>query len=321
MTIEELIQKAAQQQATDIHFCPTGNSYKVLIRIASKLQLLSIEKDTQNLINRLKVLADLDLSETRRSQEGQLHMQLNNELYFIRVSIVTTNKGEKVALRLLQQKNILPLEKLGLPIKLQQSLIQTIKQKHGLIIVCGATGAGKTTTLYACLDALDNGEKSIFTIEDPIEYEVENFFQCQPAPAIGLTAIQLLKTFLRQDPDIILIGELRDADTAQLAINAALTGHMVFTTLHSNSAIDAIHRLHAWNIDFFALRSALKMTLHQTMQFQQQTIQPTFQAIVPAWSQNQPPVSYEDMFNNKNIWQTFDNAANDSLPMINNKCN
>ncbi|TBR38150.1 protein transporter HofB [Marinomonas agarivorans] len=305
MTIEDILQQAIQHNATDVHFCPSNLGYKVLIRIAGKLQPLTLEQDSYSLINRLKILADLDLSETRRNQEGQLQLKLNSSLYFIRVSIINTNKGEKVALRLLEQKNILPLHKLGLPTALQQCLEQTMTQQHGLILVCGATGAGKTTTLYACLEALNNGEKAIFTIEDPIEYEVDNFFQCQPAPAIGLTTIQLLKAFLRQDPDIILIGELRDAQTAQLAVNAALTGHMVFATLHSNSALSAIHRLQAWDVDFLALRSALCLILHQVMAFQEQTAKPKFQAIVPSWSEDQPPLSYQQVLDKKSMWHYF----------------
>lgn len=302
MIIEEILQKAANKNATDIHLCPEKSRYKILVRVAGKLELLGIEQDANNLINRLKILSDLDLSETRRSQEGQLQLNLGQHLYFIRVSIVATNKGEKVALRLLRQKSAFTLTDLRLPATLHQAVNNTLQQKHGLMLVCGATGAGKTTTLYACLDELNTGEKAIFTIEDPIEYEVDNFFQCEPSPAINLTPTQLLKTFLRQDPDIILVGELRDAQTAQLAVTAALTGHMVFATLHSNSTLDAIHRLRSWNVDFFALRSALKMVLHQTMTFKKQKATPAFQGMTPAWSEKNNPIDYEQLFKERTLW-------------------
>jgi len=305
MIIEEILQQAIDKKATDVHLCPYENNYKILIRIAGKLKLLCVENNVSNLVNRLKVMADLDLSETRRNQEGQLKIQINNQLYFIRISIVSTNRGEKIALRLLQQKNAFTLAELNLPHRLSTAIDQTIHQDHGLMLVCGATGAGKTTTLYACLDALNNGEKAIFTIEDPIEYEIDEFFQCEPTPAINLTSSQLLKTFLRQDPDIILVGELRDAETAQLAVVAALTGHMVFATLHSNSAIDAIHRLYAWQIDFFALCSALKMVLHQKMIFDQDQAKPHFTAIMPAWAQSNKPTHYQQLIEEQNMWQNF----------------
>lgn len=307
MIIEEILQQAIDHKATDIHLCPLVNGYKVLIRVTGKLQQLSIENNSSNLLNRLKIMADLDLSETRRSQEGQLQIQIHNHLYFIRISIVSTKKGEKVALRLLKQKNAFTLSELALPLSLQSAVYKTIHESHGLMLVCGATGAGKTTTLYACLDALNNGEKAIFTIEDPIEYEVEDFFQCEPTPAINLTASQLLKTFLRQDPDIILVGELRDAETAQLAVTAALTGHMVFATLHSNSAIDAIHRLHSWNIDFFALCSALKMILHQKMLLNDNQLKPIFSGIMPAWSIKNKPLDYNQLIQNLSLWTHLSN--------------
>ncbi len=304
MMLEEILKHADQMQATDIHFCPEANSYKVLFRIAGKLNLF-IQQTSANLINRLKMMADLDLSESRRTQEGQFQSQINNKQYFIRVSIVATQRGEKVALRLLQQQKTRTLNTLNLPADLAEIINKALILDSGLFLVCGATGAGKTTTLYACLDALNNGEKAIFTIEDPVEYEVEDYFQCEPQLAINITPCKLLKSFMRQDPDIILIGELRDAETAQLAIAAALTGHLVFATLHSNSAIDAIHRMQSWQVDFFALSSVISLVLHQKMHFREAKAEPIFCGIKPSWDTDSRPSSYQDLTQNQTFWHFY----------------
>lgn len=304
MMLEEILKQADQMQATDIHFCPALNNYKVLFRIAGKLNVFT-QQTSGNLINRLKMMADLDLSESRRTQEGQFQSQINNKQYFIRISIVATQKGEKVALRLLHQQQTRTLNTLNLPQDLATTINQALLLDSGLFLVCGATGAGKTTTLYACLDALNNGEKAIFTIEDPVEYEVDGYFQCEPQLAINITPCHLLKSFMRQDPDIILIGELRDAETAQLAIAAALTGHLVFATLHSNSAVDAIHRMQSWEVDFFALSSVISLILHQKMQFRDTKAQPIFCGIKPNWSTDSRPSSYQELTQNPSFWHFY----------------
>jgi len=304
MMLEEILKHADQMQATDIHFCPEANNYKVLFRIAGKLNLF-IQQTSANLINRLKMMADLDLSESRRTQEGQFQSQINNKQYFIRVSIVATQRGEKVALRLLEQQKARTLDTLNLPTDLAEAINKALLLDSGLFLVCGATGAGKTTTLYACLDALNNGEKAIFTIEDPVEYEVDDYFQCEPQLAINMTSCKLLKSFMRQDPDIILIGELRDAETAQLAIAAALTGHMVFATLHSNSAIDAIHRMQSWQVDFFALSSVISLILHQKIHFREAKAEPIFCAIEPSWHRDSRPSNYQDLTQNRTFWHFY----------------
>ena len=304
MMLEEILKHADKMQATDIHFCPEANNYKALFRIAGKLNLF-IQQTSANLINRLKMMADLDLSESRRTQEGQFQSQINNKQYFIRVSIVATQRGEKVALRLLQQQKTRTLNTLNLPADLAEIINKALILDSGLFLVCGATGAGKTTTLYACLDALNNGEKAIFTIEDPVEYEVDDYFQCEPQLAINITPCKLLKSFMRQDPDIILIGELRDAETAQLAIAAALTGHLVFATLHSNSAIDAIHRMQSWQVDFFALSSVISLILHQKMHFREAKAEPIFCAIEPSWHLDSRPSNYQDLTQNRTFWHFY----------------
>lgn len=304
MMLEEILKHADEMQATDIHFCPEENGYKVLFRIIGKLNVFT-QQVSGNVINRLKMMADLDLSESRRTQEGQFQSQINHKQYFIRISIVATQKGEKVALRLLHQQKTRTLNTLNLPIALAQAINNALLLDSGLFLVCGATGAGKTTTLYACLDALNNGEKAIFTIEDPVEYEVDDYFQCEPQLAINITPCQLLKSFMRQDPDIILIGELRDAETAQLAIAAALTGHLVFAALHSNSAIDAIHRMQSWQVDFFALSSVISLILHQKMHFKDTKAKPIFCGIKPNWSSDSRPTSYQDLTQKQSFWHFY----------------
>lgn len=301
MMLEEIFKHAAEMQATDIHLCPDENDYKVFFRVAGKLDLF-LRQTAGNLINRLKMMANLDLSETRRTQEGQFKYHINQSLFFIRVSIITTNKGEKIALRLLHQYKIRQLAELNLPPSLNQEIHKALILDSGLFLVCGATGAGKTTTLYACLEALNNSQKAIFTIEDPIEYEVDSYFQCEPQLAINITQSSLLKSFMRQDPDVILIGELRDAETAQLAIAAALTGHMVFATLHSNSAIDALHRMQSWQVDFFALSSVIQLILHQKMHFDGLKAKPKFCGITPNWEVETRPTQYQELTQNNHFW-------------------
>lgn len=305
MMLEEILKHADEMQATDIHFCPEHDDFKILFRRSGRLNLFT-RQSKGNLINRLKIISSLDLSETRRTQEGQFESQINNKKYFIRISIIATQKGEKVALRLLHQDKIRILPELNIPTHLANEISKALLLDSGLFLVCGATGAGKTTTLYACLDSLNNGERAIFTIEDPVEYEVAEYFQCEPQLAIDITPCKLLKSFMRQDPDIILIGELRDAETAQLAIAAALTGHMVFATLHSNSAIDAIHRMQSWQVDFFAFSSVVRLILHQKMQFQSQKPQPLFCGIKPNWQSQNRPKSYQNLTQDINYWNFFE---------------
>ncbi|WP_238326220.1 ATPase, T2SS/T4P/T4SS family [Marinomonas sp. S3726] len=306
MMLEEIFQHATEMQATDIHFCPEEKEYKVLFRVAGKLNVF-LRQAPGNLINRLKIMANLDLSETRRTQEGQFKYSINQRLFFIRVSIIATQKGEKIALRLLHQNKIRQLEELNLPHELSEEINKALLQDSGLFLVCGATGAGKTTTLYACLEKLNKCNKAIFTIEDPIEYEVDNYFQCEPQLAINITHTSLLKSFMRQDPDVILVGELRDAETAQLAITAALTGHMVFATLHSNSVIDAIHRMQSWQVDFFAFSSVIRLILHQKMYFDCANAKPIFFGATPNWSIENRPTQYKDLTQTNTLWSFIGN--------------
>lgn len=310
MMIEESIKLGIQHKATDIHICPSKLGYLVKFRINGQLTELHQDSLQNSTVNRLKMLANLDLSETRRCQEGQFSFQIEDQLFFIRISIINTKQGEKVALRILPSSFKHSIDTLNLPSNIHSALRSSLKQTNGIIIVCGATGAGKTTTLYACLQQLNTGKKSIFTIEDPIEFTIKDFYQCEPNHAIDLTPQALLKGFLRQDPDIIFIGELRDKETAQLALTAALTGHLVLTTLHSNSAYDVIQRLQSWEVDCFAFVSSVRMLLHQTMLYSTHDRQPRFSALLPNWKHTIPS-NYTSLLNRSEYWTCLEGSLNE----------
>ncbi|UTV97760.1 Flp pilus assembly complex ATPase component TadA [Marinomonas rhizomae] len=304
MTLEEIISNAVSNRATDIHIEHSSLGIKIYQRCYGLLHKVTELTQGANLLNRIKMRANLDLSETRRTQEGQFLFEERSRSTFIRVSIISTIKGEKIALRLLPEKNRLALDEIGIQSSLLKTLTSTLNTPSGLILVCGATGAGKSTTLYSCLDTLNNGKKTIFTIEDPVEYEIPGLFQCEPNPAIGLDSASLLKSFLRQDPDVIMVGEVRDAVTANLAVNAALTGHLVLATLHTNSALDAMHRCHGWQVDFFSLVSSLKLIIHQSMHYKISSQQPIFNGLQPLWNELLPR-DYDTLISSPALWKAF----------------
>ncbi|TDO96851.1 GspE/PulE family protein [Marinomonas balearica] len=301
MTLEHLLSESLNLRATDIHLHSCLNGMTIQRRIAGKLSSTHYKQNSSNLINRIKVLANLETSETKKTQEGQFLFYSDGEQVPVRVSIIATTKGEKAALRLLPNKSLRPIPKLGMDSSQQHSLLNAIKKLSGLCLVCGATGAGKTTTLYSCLAQLNNGERSIFTIEDPAEYPVEGAFQCEPNVKIGQGAQSILRSFLRQDPDVIMIGELRDTESASLAVSAALTGHLVLATVHANSAIDVIHRFKHWGVDYFSFASALNIIVHQRMTYINELPVPRFNLLSPSWSTM--PSGYEAMHTHNNIWQ------------------
>ena len=304
MTLEEILAHAIHQGASDIHIEQNRRGLLVSTRLYGNIHILATLEADNPLINRIKMRANLDLSETRRTQEGQFSFAYHEQTTFIRVSLIATIKGEKAALRLLPEKTRFTLDSIGLPTSLLSQLTVQLEKPSGLILVCGATGAGKSTTLYSCLDYLNNEKRTIFTIEDPVEHEIEGIFQCEPKPEIGLTALNLLKAFLRQDPDIIMVGEIRDAETANLAINASLTGHLVLATLHTNSTLDAIHRCRSWQVDFFSLVSSLKLIIHQAMTYRSSSQQAIFTGLLPLWKATLP-IDYEQLIATPSLWQAY----------------
>lgn len=244
--VNHLISKALDVGASDIHIEPRRQSLQVRYRIDGILhdQEAIASKLKAAITSRIKLMAKMDIAEMRLPQDGRIKFKLGNDEIDIRVSSVPVQSGESLVLRLLHQGDInLELESLGFPEHIMKPFKSIISMPHGIVLVCGPTGAGKTTTLYAALNRINSPEKKIVTVEDPVEYQLEGINQVQIKPKIGLTFANCLRSFLRHDPDVMLVGEVRDVETAEIAIQSALTGHMVFSTLHTNDAAGAITRL------------------------------------------------------------------------------
>lgn len=244
--VDSLVNQAVEEEATDIHIEPGDNNLRVRFRIDGILHLRpSLAKALQPaVIARVKIMANMDISESRLPQDGHIRFIYHGKPYDLRVSTFPTIFGEKIVTRILDKERvILGLEQLGLRPSILSVYEKSIKRPYGVVLVTGPTGSGKTTTLYSTLNYVSSEEKNIMTLEDPVEYEIPNIQQSQINPRAGLTFASGLRSMLRQDPDIILVGEMRDAETADVAIRAALTGHLVFSTLHTNDAVGAIPRL------------------------------------------------------------------------------
>lgn len=303
MNIDQLILHAIHKNASDVHILIKEDVALTFIRCYGKLTELPDIINAKVLCNRIKVLADLNIAETRRIQEGQFNFVIDQHVFCIRVSIMKSDLGEKIAMRILSPLIIRTLENLGMPITIESELLSCLKLSQGLILVCGATGSGKTTTLYSCIDTLRLQTKNIFTIEDPVERQIKNIYQFEPNPHLGINTHDLLKGFLRQDPDVIMVGEIRDAETANLAISAALTGHLVLASLHTNSALNVIHRCKHWNVDYFAFASTIKLIIHQTMQFSENGQQAKFAYLKPRWMDSVPE-NYDTLIKQSELWQS-----------------
>ncbi|MDP1760247.1 MAG: GspE/PulE family protein, partial [Candidatus Woesebacteria bacterium] len=237
--VSHILEFAVKSRSSDIHIEPQEKSTRVRYRIDGILQeKLTIPKQLHDsLISRIKILAGMKIDEKRIPQDGRFNFKANNEDTDLRVSSLPTSWGEKIVMRLLKKTGGVPdLPELGLRGKALKNLLDAILRPHGIIIICGPTGSGKTTTLYAVISKINTPKVNIVTLEDPIEYKMLGVNQVQINPAVGLTFASGLKSFLRQDPNIILVGEIRDQETADLAIQASLTGHLVFSTLHTNDA-------------------------------------------------------------------------------------
>jgi general secretion pathway protein E len=261
--VNMLISRAVEARASDIHIEPFEKALRVRFRVDGVL--LDAESPPRRLqaaiISRVKVLAKINIAERRLPQDGRIRMEVGGKDLDIRVSTIPTIYGESVVMRLLDRSSVLlGLEELGFPPEAQQRFETLIRRPHGILLVTGPTGAGKTTTLYAALRQINTVEKKVITIEDPVEYQLEGVNQIQVKPKIGLTFASGLRHIVRQDPDVILVGEIRDRETAEIAIHAALTGHLVLTTLHTNDAAGAITRLLDMGIeDYLAQRLVRKV--------------------------------------------------------------
>ena len=266
--VNQVISNAIKTGASDIHFEGYETIYRVRYRIDGHLrEILNLPKTRSLAIaSRLKIMANLDISEKRRPQDGRIRFNYNSKTIDLRVSILPTNFGEKIVLRILDKSQVeLDLTKLGLNSSQLEILSRNIKNPYGMILVTGPTGSGKTTSLYSILKTIHSVEKNILTIEDPIEYNLDGINQSSVRPEIGYDFANALRSFLRQDPDIIMVGEIRDKETAEIAIRASLTGHLVFSTLHTNDSISAITRLIDMGIEPFLVSSSVRIIVAQRL--------------------------------------------------------
>jgi len=266
--VNKVFGEAADMQASDIHI----ERYELQARIRFRWEGQLVEKyevplaQYNAIISRIKIMAELDISERRMPQDGRIHLNLHENRIDVRVSSVPAQYGEKIVMRLLtRSKAHLQLSNIGLASKEEKMYQAAIQKPNGIILITGPTGSGKTTTLYATLNLLNRPEKNILTIEDPIEYNLAGINQIQLKEDIGLSFDIALRAFLRQDPDIIMLGEIRDATTAQMAIRAALTGHLVFSTLHTNSSWDAITRLTDMGVEAYLLAASIRAVVAQRL--------------------------------------------------------
>ena len=266
--VDLVLFQAIKEGASDIHFEPFEDDFKIRYRVDGSLYEMAPPPQhlKQAIISRIKVMSDLNIAETRLPQDGRINKEVQGKHIDMRVSTLPTQDGESVVLRVLDRSNVnLDLETLNLPEYLSDYIHETIQKPNGIFICTGPTGAGKTTTLYACLRKINTVDSKLLTAEDPVEYDIDGIMQCPVNEAVGVTFGKILRAFLRQDPDRILVGEMRDLETAQIAIQASLTGHLVFSTLHTNDSPGAVTRLIDMGCEPFLVAATLEAVLGQRL--------------------------------------------------------
>jgi len=260
--------QAIQDRASDIHFEPFEEEFKIRYRVDGALYEMAPPPKHLALpvISRIKVMSNLNIAERRLPQDGRIQLSVAGRHVDLRVSTLPTQFGESLVLRVLDRAVVnLELESLGIPKEIYEKLLELIRIPNGIVIVTGPTGSGKTTTLYSCLKCINTVDLKLLTAEDPVEYDIEGIMQVPINEAVGLDFARALRSFLRQDPDVILVGEMRDLETGQIAIQASLTGHLVFTTLHTNDAPGAITRMIDMGVEPFLITSTLQAILAQRL--------------------------------------------------------
>ena len=266
--VNSLFFQALQKGASDIHIESGERKGEVRLRMDGALKKhLDLDKNIIALvINRIKVISNLDISEKRVPQDGRTQLSISGKSIDVRVSILPTYHGERVVMRILSQSEHIPtLESLGFTQDITQDLYKLLNHAHGMILVTGPTGSGKSTTLHACMQHIATPDKNIITVEDPVEYNADNISQIQVNTKVGLTFAAGLRSILRQDPDIIMVGEIRDSETAEIALRSALTGHLLLSTLHTNDATSSLSRLMDMGIENFLISSTLLGVLAQRL--------------------------------------------------------
>ncbi len=265
--VKVIVSHAVEGRASDIHIEPVGKEYKVRFRIDGILHTSLVLPREVGLavVSRIKILSNLKIDEKRKPQDGRFSMEWENEPIDFRVSTLPVVEGEKVVMRVLNKEGLaISVEQLGLMAR-NEEILTKMDESNGIILMTGPTGSGKSTTLYTLLQMIDRESKNVITLEDPVEYSIDGINQSQIKPEIGYTFATGLRSILRQDPDVIMVGEIRDNETAELAIHAALTGHLVFSTLHTNSALGAIPRLTDMGLEPFLIVSSLRVVAAQRL--------------------------------------------------------
>jgi type IV pilus assembly protein PilB len=266
--VNTVLAQAIQARASDIHFEPFEHEFKIRYRVDGSLYEMSPPPRSlaTSVTSRIKVMSNMNIAERRVPQDGRIQTTMAGRQVDLRVSTLPTQFGESVVLRVLDRTTVrLDLDAIGMPQRIYEYICAVIEKPNGIFIVTGPTGSGKTTTLYACLNRINTTDSKLLTAEEPVEYEIEGIQQVPINEAIGLTFARALRAFLRQDPDRIMVGETRDLETAQIAIQASLTGHLVFTTLHTNDAPGAIARLIDMGVEPFLIASSLEGVLAQRL--------------------------------------------------------
>ena len=268
--VDQILEEALRLRTTDIHFEPYARTIKLRYRIDGLLQTIPVPRELKPLytaiVSRLKVMAELDISDRRFPQDGRISMKSNGENYDLRISVLPTKHGEALCLRILGRQSLfLAAEELGM-LPEQESLFHRLTRlAQGMVLISGPTGSGKTTTLYAALTRAHDERRKVITIEDPIEYQIEGIAQMQTREDIGLSFAKGLRSILRHDPDVVLVGEIRDRETAEIAVRAAQTGHLVLSTLHSNDSLATIPRLLNMGVDATVLAASLNCSIAQRL--------------------------------------------------------
>jgi general secretion pathway protein E len=263
-----IMQRAIETRASDIHIEPFEQTLKVRLRVDGVLKEIDAPsvKSTAAVISRIKIMAKLNIAERRLPQDGRIKVQMLGKELDLRVSTIPTMYGESVVIRLLDKENmVFDFAALGFQGRHLEQFIDVLSQPHGIILITGPTGSGKSTTMYAALKQLNTSERKIITVEDPVEYQLEGVNQIQAKPQIGLTFASALRSIVRQDPDVIMIGEMRDLETARIAVQSALTGHLVLSTLHTNDAAGGVTRLLDMGLEEYLLTSTVNGILAQRL--------------------------------------------------------